>query len=155
MTQLMAPPCERCGQMLDPYARACRNCGALAHRAELERLSAEAIQLEPFDPMAAALRWRRCLDLLPPDAPQYAAIYHRLGALASGFQTAPAAYCAAGPGTYPAQPGAYPGVPGAYPTHPGAAPALSAPDDPPLVAVLKTGVSMVISILAYAMLVGG
>src|SRR5688500_8798244 len=146
MTQLMAPPCERCGQMLDPYARACRNCGALAHRAELERLSAEAIQLEPFDPMAAALRWRRCLDLLPPDAPQYAAIYHRLGALASRFQTTPQPYPAA------IGPSAHTGVPaagGTYPTVGYASPGLATPDDPPLVAVLKTGVSMVISILAY------
>src|SRR5687767_4171857 len=83
MTQVLAPPCERCGGMLPPYALACGRCGAFAHRAELERLSQEAVAVEPYDAAAAAVRWRRCLELLPPDAQQYAAIYHRLAALST------------------------------------------------------------------------
>jgi Zn-dependent protease len=137
MTQLLAPPaCERCGWMTEPYALACPRCGALTHRAELERLSAEAIQLEPVDPAASAARWRRCLELLPRDAAQYVAIYQRFVALIAAAQ--------AGGG-------------GAYAEYPGGAHAgyRAAPDDPPLVAVLKTTGSMLLSILVYAMFVPG
>lgn len=155
MTQVMAPPCERCGWALDPYALACRNCGGLAHRAELQRLAAEATRLETIDPAAAALCWRRCLSLLPREAGQYAAIYHRLAALSPGSfgyahdpharephtQDAHARGPAAGPGTHPMR----------GPDSRAAPP----PDDPPLVAVLKTGGSMLVSILAYALFISG
>jgi Zn-dependent protease len=141
--------------VLDPNRLACRNCGALAYRAALEQLSAEAMRLEPVDPAAAALRWRRCLEMLPPDSQQYAAIYQRLSALIAGF--ARPAYAPGG--AYPAyagQPTAYPGYP-RYPAGggPAAGPAAPPPEDTPLVAILKTGGSMLVSILVYAMLFSG
>src|SRR5688572_15711771 len=83
MTQLLTAPCERCGAAVSPYALACERCGNLAHRAELERLAAEAAALEPHDPTGAILRWRQCLQLLPANAPQYAEIYNRVAALAA------------------------------------------------------------------------
>lgn len=138
MTQVMARPCERCGWVLDPFALVCGNCRALAYRGELERLAGEAVQLEPVDPAGAALRWRRCLELLPPDAAQYASIYQRLHALAAAM---------AGAAPQPAYGGAYPSG------H--AAPQTAAPEDPPSVAVLKTVGSMLVSILAYSLFVEG
>lgn len=134
MTQLSAAPCERCGWVVNPYALVCARCRALTYRAELERLSAEAMQLERIDPQAAAWRWRRCLELLPRDAAQYAAIHHRFSALAGGAVAhgGRAARDEMDAGTLTAS-----------------------PEDPPLVAVLKTAVSMVVSILAYTLLFPG
>ena len=139
MTQVMAPPCERCGGMLPSHASVCARCGALAHRAELERLSQEAVALERYDPAAAAVRWRRCLDLLPPDAPQYGVIYQRLAAITAGAGLHP------GYAAHLADPG--------YPAHAGPAlnPPLAPPPDTLGSALLKTGGSMLISILAYAL----
>jgi Zn-dependent protease len=114
---------------LPPNANVCTRCGSLVHAAELERLSHEALALEPHDPAGAAMRWRRCLDLLPPAAPQYAQIYHRLIALT----------------TAPAGPGA-----SAHPL--GYAPATVPHDDSPASALLKTGGSMLVNILVYAVL---
>src|SRR5687768_3367381 len=85
MTQLVAQLCERCGAPIYPNVLVCGRCGALAYRAELERLSQEAMALESHDPAGAALRWQRCLQLLPPNAQQYAAIYYRLATLAARF----------------------------------------------------------------------
>ena len=141
MTQVMAPPCERCGGMLPPHALVCTRCGALAHRAELERLSQEAVALEPYDPAAAAVRWRRCLDLLPPDAPQYGAIYQRLAAITAGAGLHPGYAGHAGYAGYPA-----PADPGLHP------PLTPPPPDTLGTALLKTGGSMLISILVYALL---
>ena len=153
MTKLMAPPCERCGWVLDPNSLACRNCGALTYRAALERLSAEAMQLEPVDPAGAALRWRRCLELLPADSQQYAAIYQRLSALAAGFARPGYGAAAQAHPAYAGYPaGAYPGYPG-YPA--AAGPAALPPEDTALSAVLKTGGSMLVSILVYAVLFSG
>jgi Zn-dependent protease len=117
MTQVVAPPCERCGAVNPPNALVCLRCGTLTHRAELEHISREAMSLEAFDPAGAAMRWRRCLELLPPDSQQYAAIYNRLAALAAGQLTPTRA------------------VP---------------PADTVGSALLKTGGSMLISILVYA-----
>ena len=134
MTQVLAPPCERCGGMLPPHALVCTRCGALPYRAELERLSQEAVALEPYDPAAAAVRWRRCLDLLPPEAPQYGAIYQRLAAITAGAGLHP------GYAGHPAQPG-----PASH------APLAPPPPDTLGTALLKTGGSMLISILVYAL----
>jgi Zn-dependent protease len=121
MTQVMAPPCERCGQTLNPQSLVCHQCGALAHRAELEALSREAMAMEPHDLVGAMQRWQRCLQLLPPDSQQYAAIYVRLSQLAARLHSS------AG------------GVQQAPPV-----------EDTAGSAVLKTGGSMLISILIYA-----
>ena len=123
MTQVAAPPpCERCGALNPPNALACLRCSALLHRVELEQLTRDAIGMEGFDPHGAALRWRRCLELLPPDSQQYAMIYNRLAALAAG-QVAPTR--------------------------------VPPPPDTAGSALMKTGGSMLISILVYAMMFGG
>src|SRR5688572_16948495 len=126
-TQVLSPPCQRCGGMLVPNALVCTRCGGFTHRAELDRLSREATSLEPFDPYGAIVRWRRCLELLPPDSQQYAAIYNRLVALTSAYSP------------------------------PSSQPIATAAEDSPGNALLKTGGSMLVSIVVYAglMLLGG
>src|SRR5689334_6908528 len=82
MTQTTAPPlthCHRCGAPLEPGVLFCRNCGLFVHIDELQRLSAEALRLEPINPYAAAEIWRQCLAFLPPDSPQYRTLYDRIG----------------------------------------------------------------------------
>lgn len=77
--------------------------------------------MEAYDRAGAALCWRRCLELLPPESQQYAAIYHRIGALLGAF------------------------TPG-EPTH---APPSRPADDSPLRALFLTGGSMLVSIVVY------
>jgi Zn-dependent protease len=90
-TSTPAPPlthCRRCGAPLEPGELFCRNCGLFVHIDELQRLSADALRLEPVNPYAAAEIWRQCLDLLPPDSPQYCTLYDRIGVLNSGLMPA-------------------------------------------------------------------
>ena len=142
MTQVMAPPCERCGAMLTPYGLVCTRCGGLAYRAELERLSQEAMALEPYDRAGAAQRWRQCLALLPPDSQQYAAIYQRISALIAGYGTPTPSHGA------PQHHGNF-GYPPPL--------AQAADDQSPTSAVVLTGGSMLLSILVYGglMFAGG
>jgi Zn-dependent protease len=100
------------------------------HAQELSQLSAQALQLEPINPPAAAGIWRQCLDLIPPDAPQYQEIATRMAKLAAGIR--------------PADP------------PPGAAPVRRRPpqDDSLSVALLKTIGSMIVSIIVYAAMWG-
>jgi len=82
----LAPPaCPRCGNPLAPDALACSNCGLFVHAQRLSQLSSEALGLEPINPYAAATIWQQCLSLLPPDAPQRAAVEQRINALNSGM----------------------------------------------------------------------
>jgi Zn-dependent protease len=133
---LVSPPittCRRCGAPVAPGSLVCTNCGLFTHVDELERLSAEALRLEPINPWTAASLWRQCLDLLPPDSPQYRALRDRIGVLNAGMM--------------PAEP------------MPGAANAASAPvlnyqprDEAPesfTRALAKTLGSMLISIIVY------
>src|SRR3954464_6570534 len=60
-TPTTPPACERCGEPLRPGELACPRCGALAHRARLEQLSAEALRAEQIDAMLAARVWQQCL----------------------------------------------------------------------------------------------
>jgi Zn-dependent protease len=86
-----APPitaCRRCGAPVAPGALVCANCGLFTHVDELERLSAEALRLEPINPWAAASIWRQCLDLLPPDSPQYQTLRDRMAVLSAGLMPA-------------------------------------------------------------------
>jgi Zn-dependent protease len=57
----------------------------LVYARELQQLAEQAQALEATSPGQAAYLWRRCLEYLPPDSQQYAAIAERAGALASGF----------------------------------------------------------------------
>jgi Zn-dependent protease len=70
-----------------PGALVCPRCGSLLYRGRLEELTADALRLEPVNPAAAAMVWRQCLDLLPPDSSQYAQIYQHLGTLVYGQAT--------------------------------------------------------------------
>jgi Zn-dependent protease len=142
MTQTPAAPaapfCQQCGQPLAPGQLACPACAALAYRPWLEQLAADATRLEQVgDYAGAALRWRQCLDLLPPDSGQYQAIYARLGALAGaayGYAPAPPPY----------------GTAGYAPPSPAAPNSQRArPQDPWPVALTKTVGSMAINILVY------
>ena len=84
MEPIAAPAvCRNCGQAVAFDDLACRACGALVHRDELERLSLQASALEQSNPTAAAAAWRRCLELLPPNSQQHQMIAQRLSALQS------------------------------------------------------------------------
>ena len=142
MTQVMAPPCERCGGMLPPYALVCTRCGALAHRAELERLSQEAVALEPYDPAggrgavaavsgaAAAGRAAVRRDLPPPRR-----AHRRRPGCIPATRVSRAHRRLPRPRRTRAQPAAR-----------------TPPPDTLGTALLKTGGSMLISILVYAVL---
>src|SRR4051812_32523538 len=80
--------CRRCGAAMAPGALVCANCGLFAHVDELEGLSAEALRLEQINPWAAASLWRQCLELLPPESPQYQTLRNRIGVLAAGLMPA-------------------------------------------------------------------
>lgn len=86
-----APPlthCRRCGSPISGGALACLNCGLFVHVDELERLSGEAVRLEPINAWAAASLWRQALELVPPESPQYQALRHRMGVLSAGMMPA-------------------------------------------------------------------
>ena len=63
--------CQRCSRPLEPGALACSNCHALVHADEMERLAAQARELEGRkDPAGARERWLSVLPLLPPESQQ-------------------------------------------------------------------------------------
>ena len=129
--------CPRCGNFLVYGQLACNRCRALVYSDRLNQISAHAMQLERTDPSVAAMLWRQALDLLPPDAQQVLFIRQRIDHLQR------AAASAAGTLEYQPRPGA------------GPAEVLPAPRNDSLgTAVLKTGGSMLVSILVYAMLFG-
>jgi Zn-dependent protease len=63
--------CKRCSTELAADALVCRQCHALAHAEELERLAADAKLLEEHDQSELAQsQWSKALGLLPPDSIQ-------------------------------------------------------------------------------------
>jgi Zn-dependent protease len=63
--------CKRCSQELPPGALVCDHCHALVHSEELERLSAEAKELEARgDLRQAREKWVSALPLLPTNSTQ-------------------------------------------------------------------------------------
>ena len=86
MQQQPVTACEQCGYPLADGQLLCPSCRSLVHRRRLEQIAYEASLLEPTDPAAAATRWREALVLLPPEAPQYQQIQHRIGALEAGWR---------------------------------------------------------------------
>jgi Zn-dependent protease len=63
--------CKRCSQELPPGALVCDHCHALVHSEELERLSAEAKELEAKgDLRQAREKWLSALPLLPTTSTQ-------------------------------------------------------------------------------------
>lgn len=124
-TATAIPTCERCRSWLPIGALQCPTCGEFAHRATLERLSAEALSREASDPIAAAATWEQCLRLIPADAPQSRQIRDRITMLAARAAGAPVA-------TAPVR-----------------------RDDPLPTALVKTLGSMAISIAVYAAMTRG
>ena len=117
--------CPRCGNFLVYGQLACNRCGALVYGDRLNQISTHAMQLERTDPTVATMLWRQALDLLPPDARQAHMIRQRIHALEGGNGAAPLEYGREAPR-----------------------------NDTWASALLKTGGSMLISILVYAMLFG-
>jgi len=77
------------------------------------------MRLERENPAAAAAAWRQALDLLPPGSPEQGAVRERIGAMAAGWPPAAAAT------------------------------RRLVPADPWGRAILKTGLSMLVSIVVY------
>lgn len=93
-TAMPFEPCGQCRSRMPAGALRCPTCGEFAHRAALERLSAEALAREATDPLGAAAIWDQCLRLVPADAPQSQQIRERIAMLAarsSGASVGPAA----------------------------------------------------------------
>ena len=77
--------CKRCSQELPPGALVCDHCHALVHSEELERLSAEAKELEARgDVQQAREKWLSALPLLPTTSTQADWIKHHAEALNAG-----------------------------------------------------------------------
>ncbi len=74
-------PCRRCGTYIPTDYLACPNCGLFVHVEELDRLAQNALMLEQENPQAAIGAWRDVLTLLPRDSQQYQAIRARIGLL--------------------------------------------------------------------------
>jgi Zn-dependent protease len=85
-------PCERCGMVLFPKNLVCPNCGALVHSRRLNELAAQA-QLAKAEGnlIRAAMLWKDCLPLLPPDSAQYRDISRRVGEVTSYLGPVPTA----------------------------------------------------------------
>ncbi len=119
--------CPRCGNFLAYGQLACNRCGALVYADQLKQLSDQALPLEQTNPSAAATLWRQALDLLPPDAQQTQLLRRRIQMLQGGAGAAPVDR-----ETPPPAPR----------------------NDTWGAAIFKTGGSMLISIVLYAMLFG-
>jgi Zn-dependent protease len=100
----------------------------LIHGPELERLSAEARWQEQYNPAVAIGLWEHCLQLLPQESRQYAAIVNEIARL----RRAP--------------------MPTSAVQEPGARPAVVS--DTLAKGIAKTGISMLISIAIYQYLMG-
>jgi Zn-dependent protease len=124
VTQTPFPRCPRCGWPLpSPDSLACPQCKALIHADALSHLSAEAQWQTQFNPDKAIALWEQCLKLLPPDSGQYQSVQMEIARL----RAAPR------PQAKIAEPGAIP----------------ITPQETLPVAILKTGISMLISIFVY------
>jgi Zn-dependent protease len=67
--------CVACGAQLAQALLACPSCGQLVHAAELKQLAAEAAGAEAGGDTRGALeKWRRMLELLPPQSTQHAGV---------------------------------------------------------------------------------
>ncbi|MGA9305456.1 MAG: site-2 protease family protein [Candidatus Sulfotelmatobacter sp.] len=83
--------CQRCSRELPPGALVCDHCHALVHSEELERLSAEAKELEAKgDLRQAREKWLSALPLLPTTSNQADWIKRHAEALDAGADPPPA-----------------------------------------------------------------
>ena len=140
MTQSTSAPtafqCPRCHTWLHNGTLACPACGGLVYAHQLYQLSNEAQRQEQTNPFAAAQLWQQTLPLLPPDSQQYQMVRHRIAMLLGGMGMPVVGQMTAAP------------------VETATATAAVRQADPWPVAVTKTGVSMLISIVIYAMLFG-
>ena len=112
---------------------------------QVEELASEATRLEQINPAAAAMAWRRVLDLLPPDSADFQQIHQRIGALIGGFSSTAAAA---------AQPAMRSWVPGGQEIpHAAQFQRQVRPPDALPVSLAKTFGSMILSIIVYNYLV--
>ncbi len=81
MTQATDLTCSRCGARLSAQDLACPNGGVLLHGARLQQLAGEAQWQESLNPAQAAAIWNECLRLLPADSQQSAIIRARIDEL--------------------------------------------------------------------------
>jgi len=108
---------------------------------QLDELASEAMRLEQIDPAAAAITWRRALDLLPSDSTEFQQICRHIGTLTFD-------------GPSPANSSMSPWTPGVNEIPPfGAAQRPVRPPDAISLAIAKTVGSMAISILVYYYLI--
>jgi Zn-dependent protease len=81
--------CKRCAHELAPGALVCDQCQALVHSDELERLSAEAKELESGRELGQARQtWLKALQLLPPTSTQANWIQQHIQSLDADANTA-------------------------------------------------------------------
>jgi len=124
VTQPAAAVCPRCHTPLPSGdALVCPACGALVYAATLDRIAAEARWQEQYDIAKAIALWQQALMLLPANSRQYAAIQTEIESL----RTRPA------PMVSHYEPGALPKI----------------KRETWQSAVLKTGLSMIVSIVVY------
>ncbi len=116
--------CPRCRAPVPDGALACPNCGLFVYANELAQISAEALRQESTNPWNAAEIWRQGLGLIPPNSSQFQEVQNRIAMLSSGGVPPPP------PSTRPLRP--------------------PKPQETLGVAILKTGGSMVVSIIVYA-----
>jgi Zn-dependent protease len=114
------------------------------YQQQLQEIAGNALRLEGVNPPAAAMIWRRALDLLPPNSSQYQQVQQRIGALASGWT----------PLRNPAvEPTRSASTPGEQEIPPHALDYQDArnvrPPDPLPLALVKTISSMALSVVAY------
>jgi Zn-dependent protease len=106
--EVRARPCASCGTQLSPSLLSCPVCHALVHADTLKRLAADAQAATDRGDTGYALQaWRRALELLPPDAPQFAIITRRVDELSRkvSFSAAPLSAAAPTPAGAPAKHG--------------------------------------------------
>ena len=71
--------CTQCGAELAPNLLACPSCHALVHADELKTLAAEADAATRTGALSDALaKWRRALELLPPQSSQHVVIRQKI-----------------------------------------------------------------------------
>ena len=124
MTQPAIPICPRCtGALPSPDALVCATCGTLVHGQALSQLAAEAKWQTQYNPGKAIALWEECLKRLPPQSRQYASVQSEIEQLRA---MPPMTVTVEEPGSVPLK-----------------------PQETLPVAVLKTGGSMLLSILVY------
>lgn len=81
MDQPAQTSCPRCGAQLEYGQTACPACGAVTNQRQIDEIAAEATRLEPINPQAAGMVWRRALDMLPAGSEQFQSIERRAAGL--------------------------------------------------------------------------